>query len=142
MQPICLPPFRLDPSGRYKPDPFIAGWGVQRHSESVEKDGKLRQAQLPVVGNRECAQKYKPPPEAAKKDYVTSRNMCAGNVTHGGVDSCQVPRLRYLSLFYDCSRIRSYHPRDVSSSRLYWPFSAGTEFLHDNTYGYIIQPYG
>ncbi len=27
------------------------------------------------------------------------------------------------------SRIRLYHPRDISFSRLYWPFSAGTEFF-------------
>ena len=40
------------------------------------------------------------------------------------------------------SRIRLYHPRDISSSRLYWPFSAGTEFFHDKTSGYIIQPSG
>ena len=40
------------------------------------------------------------------------------------------------------SRIRLYHPRDISSSRLYWPFSAGTEFLHYKTSWYIIQPSG
>ena len=28
------------------------------------------------------------------------------------------------------SRIRLYHPRDISSSRIYWPFSTGIEFLH------------
>ena len=26
------------------------------------------------------------------------------------------------------SRIRLHHPRDISSSRSYWPFSTGTEF--------------
>ena len=31
------------------------------------------------------------------------------------------------SRFARYSRIRFYHPRDI---RLYWPFSAGTEFLH------------
>ena len=40
------------------------------------------------------------------------------------------------------SRIRLYHPRDISSSRLYWPFSAGTEFLYYKTCGYIIQSSG
>ncbi len=35
-----------------------------------------------------------------------------------------------------------YHPRDIPSSRLYWPLSAGTEFLHYKTSGYIIQPSG
>ena len=37
---------------------------------------------------------------------------------------------------------RLYHPLDISSSRLYWPFSAGTEFFHYKTSGYIIQPFG
>ena len=32
------------------------------------------------------------------------------------------------------SRIPLYHPRHTSSSRLYWPFSAGTDFF------YIIKP--
>ena len=39
-------------------------------------------------------------------------------------------------------RIRLYHPRDITSSRLYWPLSAGTECLHYKTSGYIIQPSG
>ena len=38
-----------------------------------------------------------------------------------------------LISFWSYSRIRLYHPRDISSSRLYWPFSAGTEFLHNKT---------
>ena len=39
------------------------------------------------------------------------------------VDSVTLTGNRY-------SRIRLYHPRRISSSRSYWPFSAGTEFLH------------
>ena len=40
------------------------------------------------------------------------------------------------------SRIRLHHPRDRSSSRLYWPSSVGTEFRSHKISGYIIQPSG
>ena len=40
------------------------------------------------------------------------------------------------------SRIRLHHPRDRSSSRLYWPSSVGTEFWSHKISGYIIQPSG
>ena len=46
--------------------------------------------------------------------------------------------ISFLAL-YEYSRIRLYHPRHISSSRLYWPFSAGTEFLHYKTSGCTIQ---
>ena len=88
VQPICLPVLsRRTATGQSLP--FIAGWGLLRERSSGHAGVKLRQVQIPLVDNDKCAEIYTKPDETDKV-FVNDKNVCAGNLTHGGVDSCQV----------------------------------------------------
>ncbi|XP_045120935.1 anionic trypsin-like isoform X1 [Portunus trituberculatus] len=56
----------------------IAGWG--RIGESGELSPVIRVAQVPLLSHEDCMEVY---PEFA------NTIICAGNLTHGGLDSCQ-----------------------------------------------------
>lgn len=56
----------------------IAGWG--RKGESGEYSDVVREAQVTLLPRQECNEIY--------PDF-TDTMICAGNLTHGGLDSCQ-----------------------------------------------------
>ena len=63
----------------------IVGWGDTEEG-SGEGSEKLREAEVPVVSDADCAHAY------AGSDFITYENdlhMCAGFLGQGGVDTCQ-----------------------------------------------------
>ena len=56
----------------------VSGWG--RFAIGGRKPKKLQSLTLPWVSERQCKKKY--------HSHITSRMICAGNFTHGGIDAC------------------------------------------------------
>ena len=56
----------------------VSGWG--RFAFRGRKPKKLQSLTLPWVSERQCKKKY--------HSHITSRMICAGNLTHGGIDAC------------------------------------------------------
>ena len=78
--PACLPgPEYRDYIGEQL---TVSGWGslgiIKKYKE------KLRQVKVPYVTNKVCG--------GAKTNHhrweLTNNMMCAGNITHGSIDSC------------------------------------------------------
>ena len=79
--PACLPgPEYRDYIGEQL---TVSGWG--RLGSYEKSTYKLRQVKVPYVTNKVC--------RGAETNYVpsklTNNMMCAGNITHGSIDSCQ-----------------------------------------------------
>ncbi len=62
----------------------VAGWGTTSYGGSLAS--KLLKVTVPIVNNAHCDDKYLllPSPQP-----ITSRMVCAGDFTNGGIDSCQ-----------------------------------------------------
>merc|ERR1712029_913922 len=56
----------------------VAGWGSLR--EKVRGSNVLMKVEVPQVDFQTCKSSYR---------WLSKGMICAGNVTHGGVDSCQ-----------------------------------------------------
>lgn len=59
---------------------MIAGWG--RVGETGEPSSVVRVAEVPLVDQAVCHEVY--------PEFTSDTIICAGNLTHGGLDSCQV----------------------------------------------------
>ncbi|XP_071549652.1 trypsin-1-like [Panulirus ornatus] len=58
---------------------LIAGWGMT--AEVSEMSHLVLQAYVPIISREECWKAY--------PDLFTDTMICAGNITHGGLDPCQ-----------------------------------------------------
>ena len=56
----------------------VSGWGLTEKSR--RKPDKLHHVKVPWVSEQDCRNSY--------GSSVTSRMLCTGNFTYGGVDSC------------------------------------------------------
>ena len=56
----------------------VSGWGTT--SSGGSQPTVLLRVDVPGISNAQCSQNY---------GGITSNMLCAGNVTHGGIDSCQ-----------------------------------------------------
>lgn len=80
-RPVCLPPPTLDSPSRNLVGKMstVVGWGTTREGGSISRT--LRQVQIPIISNEECARKY-------NSISVREGQICAAYAS-GGRDSCQ-----------------------------------------------------
>ncbi|MEU8704541.1 serine protease [Streptomyces sp. NPDC048565] len=80
-EPIDQPTLKIADSTAYDTGTFtIAGWGAA--TEGGGQQRYLLKATVPFVSDATCQQAY-------GGDLVPGEEICAGNVSAGGVDSCQ-----------------------------------------------------
>ncbi|WP_406149971.1 S1 family peptidase [Streptomyces sp. NBC_01012] len=80
-EPIDQPTLKIADSSAYDTGTFtIAGWGAA--TEGGGQQRYLLKATVPFVSDATCQQAY-------GGDLVPGEEICAGNVSDGGVDSCQ-----------------------------------------------------
>ena len=58
----------------------VSGWGTSASNGS--QNMQLHHVDVPFVSDIECADGY-------GNNVITNQMICAGNFTHGGIDSCQ-----------------------------------------------------
>ena len=58
----------------------VSGWGTSASNGS--QNMQLQYLEVPFVSDNECADRY-------GNNVITNQMICAGNFTHGGIDSCQ-----------------------------------------------------
>jgi secreted trypsin-like serine protease len=77
-----LPVLPLTPTPAYDKGLFrVLGWGAT--SENGGQQRQLHTALVPFVPDNTCRRAYSGDP------FVASQMICAGSLTHGGVDTCQ-----------------------------------------------------
>ncbi|MEV0095584.1 serine protease [Streptomyces sp. NPDC050738] len=80
-RPFALPTLRVATSQAYDQGTFtVAGWGAT--GENGAQQRYLRKATVPFVTDAQCARAYGDP-------LLPGQEICAGNLTAGGVDACQ-----------------------------------------------------
>jgi secreted trypsin-like serine protease len=84
-RPLDLPTLPLAPDSHYNSGTFtIMGWGATSENSSAQQR-YLRTAQVRYVSDSACDKAY----SASGNGIVASDMICAGDLSHGGVDSCQ-----------------------------------------------------
>ena len=77
--PVCLPGTNLGGDFLAGKTLTVSGWGTLSSGGSAPS--VLHKVAVPGITNDECKQSY--------GNSITSSMVCAGNVTDGGIDSCQ-----------------------------------------------------
>lgn len=78
LQPICLPTTQMDRNNFDGWNSTIIGWGHQSEGGSISKT--LREVQIPIISNEQCAKAY-------DDKRIRNEQICAHY--NGGRDSCQ-----------------------------------------------------
>lgn len=78
LQPICLPTTQMDRNNFDGWNSTIIGWGHQSEGGSISKT--LREVQIPIISNEQCAKAY-------DEKRIRNEQICAHY--NGGRDSCQ-----------------------------------------------------
>ncbi|KAK3786437.1 hypothetical protein RRG08_012425 [Elysia crispata] len=78
--PLCLPPPGSSP---FNADFCVAaGWGITQDNGHGALVQDLQKVVLPLVPQHLCLRVYDPA-------YINDLKLCAGDLTHGGVDTCK-----------------------------------------------------
>ena len=78
--PVCLPTPEMDGRDLSRQMAYLVGWGTT--TAGGKTSDHLRQVQVPIIPNQDCAKSY-------NSLMITSKQLCAG-YAFGQRDSCQV----------------------------------------------------
>ncbi|CAN8022618.1 unnamed protein product, partial [Ixodes persulcatus] len=90
----CLPDAAGEPD---KHQAIVLGWGHNAFGGRVQTH--LQEARVPLVANDVCNESYSSLQNYAREfpRGINNDFLCAGNITDGGVDACQVKALRTIA---------------------------------------------
>ncbi|KAH9508356.1 Serine protease 48, partial [Bulinus truncatus] len=84
VRPVCLPSTSDDPAK--SEECLTAGWGkTDEKSNEIVHINDLMKVKVPIVDEATCRNSYRANSNTIK---INENKLCAGNLTHGGKDSC------------------------------------------------------